>query len=55
MGIKEYILNKRQSKKEKDIVETLDTTIKELEDYLWKLKTGQVHDVKKYEGSKNEE
>lgn len=55
MGIKEYILQKRQTKKEVDIVKTLDTTIKQLEDYLLKLKAGQVHDTKKYEGSKNEE
>ena len=55
MGIKKYIENKKQQKEEPDIVITLDSTIKQLEDYLWKLKTGQIHDIEKYKGSRNGE
>lgn len=54
MGIKKYIENKKvKNNKETDIVTTLDSTIKQLEDYLWKLKTGQIHDIEKYKGSRN--
>ena len=56
MGIKKYIENKKaKNNKETDIVTTLDSTIKQLEDYLWKLKTGQIHDVERYKGSRNGE
>ena len=54
MGIKKYIENKKQQKSP-DIVTTLNSTIKQLEDHLWQLKTGQIHDVQKYEGSRNGE
>lgn len=53
MGIKEYILQKRQAKKEVDIIETLDTTIKLLEDHVAKINSGEIHNLEKYQGSKN--
>ena len=52
MGIKRYIENKKQQK-EPNIIDTLNSTIKQLEDYLWQLKTGQAHDIERYKGSKN--
>lgn len=39
----------------KDIVTTLDDTIKQLEEYLTQLKQGEIHDIQKYEGSRNGE
>ena len=54
MGLKKYLENKKsKQQKETDIVDTLDSTIKELEDYLRKLKAGEIHDVERYKGSKN--
>lgn len=56
MGIKSYIKNKTSKKpKETDIVTTLSNTINDLEDYLCKLKIGQVHNIEKYKNSRNGE
>ena len=54
MGIKNYIENKKQQK-EPDIITTLDSTIKQLEEYLLKLRKGRVHDIEQYKGSRNGE
>ncbi len=48
MGIKEYLNNKKkekQQKKQPDIVVTLGNTINQLQDYLEKLNSGEIHDT----------
>ena len=56
MGIKEHIKNKKSKKQnEPDIVDTLSSTIDQLQTYLNKLNNGQVHNIERYEGSRNAE
>jgi hypothetical protein len=53
MGIMEHFKSKKNE--QLDIVTSLDNTIKQLQEYLGQLKSGQIHNIEKYEGSRNGE
>ena len=52
MGIKDYLKNKKTKKEEPDILDTLTSTMEQLQRYLDKLNNGEAH-YEYREGTKN--